>query len=681
MNRPPTDADPLRGVLATLAPAAALPLGRLANVPWAAEPELAGLALAGHLGAATLLFGAAAVLPRRPTTGRALATAGVLLVTGLGLATIPRSPALGFLVMLLSTGLLAMVWPDAAPVARTPLLHDVAPRARAAARAAAWAALAPWLLAVPGEWAASPVSSASAALTLLVAELLALRWAWIARRLGARRTGYVGIGALSAVGGGAMLPFAPIAGLAVMGAAPVFTLVATRCPPAPTPAGRQRTGTPLEAVLSHPARALVATFLLLCLGGASLLSLPASGTRAISFVDALFTAVSATCVTGLSVLDVPKDLTRVGHVILLLLIQVGGLGILTFSTAAFALLGRRMSVRHEGAVADMLGADAPGGVFRTVRDVLAVTFAAEGLGAVLLTALFAHGGLPLGEAAWRGVFTAVSAFCNAGFALQSDNLVGYQDAPGVLYVVAALITVGGFSPALTLALPGLVRRRRLPLGHRLALTVSAALVVGPAVLLGAFEWSGAFAGLAGPDRVHNAIFSAVTLRTAGFNTVDMEAFGPASRTLMIACMLVGGSPGSTAGGIKTTTVALLGLAVLAAIRGREQATAFGRRISHASVYKAAAVATVGVGAAGTVFLVLQLTQPLPFDVLLFETVSALGTVGLSLNATPKLDALGRLVVAAAMFMGRVGPLTLFLLLSERERRGDPILPEDAVAVG
>ncbi len=674
------DTHPLRGLLATLAPAAVLPLGHFTDAPWAGEDAVGVVVLAAHLVAVGLLYAGVGVLPDRPRAGRALATAGIALVAGLCVAAVPRDPALGFTILLFAAGLLGVVWPAASEGARpSRRVGDVAPHARAAARIAAWGALPAWVLAVPGEWASSPVSAAGAVLSLLVAGGFAARWAWIARRLGAPRTP-LALAGVGLTGAGALLaPLVPVTGLALMGAGPPLTLLATRCAPAPDARGAALT--PLEALLSHPARALVATFLAICLGGALALSLPAAATRHVSLVDALFTAVSATCVTGLAVLDTPNDLTRFGQAILLLLIQVGGLGILTFSTAAFALLGRRMSVRHEGAVADVVGAETAGDLFHTVRDVLRVTFVAEGLGAVLLTGLFLLHGDSAPTALWRGVFTAVSAFCNAGFALQSTNLVPYRSEPGVLYVIAALITAGGFAPTLILAIPTFARTGRLALQHRLALAASVILVFVPAAGLAAFEWNGALAGLSVADRLHNALFGSVTLRTAGFNTVDMEAFGPASRTLMIACMFVGGSPGSTAGGIKTTTAALLTLAVGAAIRGHDQAAAFGRRIDHASIYKAAAVVTVGIGVAGAVLLALQLTQALPFDVLLFETVSALGTVGLSLNATPRLDDVGRIVVALAMFAGRVGPLTLFLLLSEREHHVGPRLPEEPVAVG
>jgi len=298
-----------------------------------------------------------------------------------------------------------------------------------------------------------------------------------------------------------------------------------------------------------------------------------------------------------------------------------------------------------------------------------------------LTGLFVLEGDAWPTALWRGVFTSISAFCNAGFALQSTNLVPYQQDALILHVVGALITVGGLGPALIIGLPVLVRHDRASLQTRLALAVSALLLVVPAFAIAGLEWTNTLAGLSVTDRLHNAWFQSVTLRTAGFNSIDLEALHPATRTLMIVCMFIGGSPGSTAGGIKTTTAALLGLAVIAAIRGRTEATAFGRRITHGSIYKAAAIGTMGLVSVGGGMAALQLTQALPDHVLLFEIVSALGTVGLTIGGTAQLDDLGRIIVALAMFMGRVGPLTLFLLLTERESTRVATFPSEAIAVG
>jgi trk system potassium uptake protein TrkH len=301
---------------------------------------------------------------------------------------------------------------------------------------------------------------------------------------------------------------------------------------------------------------------------------------------------------------------------------------------------------------------------------------------LLLAACFWRHGDSLGVAFWRGLFTSVSAFCNAGFALQTDSLIPYQHDPVVLHLVAGLIVAGGLSPAAVWAIPTLVQRRGLVrLQIRLILAASAILLVVGAVAFGAFEWSASLAGLSTWDRVHNSWFQSATARTAGFNSVDLSRSHPATRSLLIVLMFIGGSPGGTAGGVKTTTVALLVLAVAAALSGRAQPTTFRRTIAVGSWLRAAAVATLGAAAATVALVALQLTQQIPFDAVAFEVVSALGTVGLSLGATAQLDAVGKLLVMTVMFVGRVGPLTLFLFLAGRGDRPTIGYPVEDVDTG
>jgi trk system potassium uptake protein TrkH len=367
--------------------------------------------------------------------------------------------------------------------------------------------------------------------------------------------------------------------------------------------------------------------------------------------------------------------------VVLLLIQLGGLGIMAFSIAAFAALGLRISLRYEGALAAVLGDRDRGQLAQVMRRLIAFTLSVEALGAAALSLLFLRGGDPLGTALWRGVFTAVSAFCNAGFALQSDSLVGYAGRPAVLHTVAVLVILGGLSPAGAAALWWLRRGRRPGLQVGLLLATSALLLAAGTVVVAALEWHHALAGLAPIDRLVNAWFQSVTLRTAGFNSIGFEALRPPTLALMMVWMFIGGSPGSTAGGIKTTTAAVLLLAVVAAIRGREHAAAFGRRVPHRSVYRAAAIATLGAASALGGVVALLLTQSIAPGAVLFEVISAIGTVGLSLGATAQLDGLGKVIVMGCMFMGRVGPLTAFMLLSRRGESESWHFPEEAIDVG
>ena len=436
-----------------------------------------------------------------------------------------------------------------------------------------------------------------------------------------------------------------------------------------------------ETLLDHPARMLVTTFLGLCAAGTVLLAAPAAAQNGdLHWLDAAFTSVSAVCVTGLIVVDTPTAFSLFGQASILLLIQLGGLGIMTFSTALLDLLGRRLSVRQEGAMASLVSSEDRSTLMDSLKRLLRITFVAEGAGAAALTLLFAGTGDPWPQAAWRGVFTAVSAFCNAGFALQTDSLIRYQQEPGILHVTAALIILGGLSPFGVSGLGRALRGRRVPLQPRVILAMTGALLVLGAVFIGLVEWRGALANLPWPDRLHNAWFQSATLRTAGFNSVDLTALQPAAVTLMMVWMFIGGSPGGTAGGVKVTAAAVLLLAVRAAIQGEEQIRAFGRRVPHPSVYRAGATVALGLATVFSALTALQLTQNVEAVSVAFEAVSAVATAGLSLGATAELDSVGKWIIMAAMFAGRVGPLTLFVVLAERAGGVRPIEPEEPLEI-
>ena len=448
------------------------------------------------------------------------------------------------------------------------------------------------------------------------------------------------------------------------------------------PQGETKPSDYWNQIFHYPGRFLVATFLVLCLVGGLILSLPVCAAKpsGIGFLDALFTSVSATCVTGLIVLDTPVDFSTTGQVVVLLLIQVGGLGIMTFYAAAALLLRQRMSIREEGAAAELLGSKGRSGLFAALRSIFIVTFVAEIIGALLLAWLFWHEGDGILQALWRGLFTSVSAYCNAGFALQSDNLIPYQTQPVILHMIALLIITGGLGPAVVVLLPNFVAQKRVPLHVHLVLSTTVFLLIVPAILFAAIEWSNTLVHLTVWQRLSNAFFQSVTTRTAGFNSIDLAAAHPATLAIMDILMFIGGSPGSTAGGIKTTTAALLFFSVIATLRNRSEVTAFGWRIPQESIYKTITIFVLSLlGVAGGL-IALLLTQPLSFHVALFEVLSALGTVGLSIGATGALDGIGKIVIMLCMFAGRVGMLTLLLSLSERHTTSWK-LPEQNVIVG
>ncbi len=419
-----------------------------------------------------------------------------------------------------------------------------------------------------------------------------------------------------------------------------------------------------KILLGHPARVLLSSFLGLCSLGALLLLVPgATPGNGISLVDSAFTAVSAVCVTGLTVLDTPRDFTVFGQCLILLLIQLGGLGIMSITTVGLYALGRRLSLSQERLMTSMTDTDHKDLVISLVT-ILRFTFMVEGLGTLTLTGLFLFAGDSPGQAAWRGLFTAVSAFCNAGFGLQSDNLIPYQSNPLILHIVALLIVLGGMAPATSLLIPRWLAGRPVSVGVRLALVMTVALLIGGALMFLAFEWNGVLSGLTVADKIHNAWFQSVTLRTAGFNSVDIGVVSNPSCLIMIMLMFIGGSPGGTAGGVKTTTIALLVITFWASVTGRSEVIIQNRRIVPATINRAVTIVSSGALVWFVIVLMLEMTQQISARDLLFEATSALGTVGLTLGATSQLDDIGKIIVMIAMFVGRIGPMTLFMLLSD-----------------
>jgi trk system potassium uptake protein TrkH len=626
-----------------------------------------------------LLITGGLVTMRRVRSGRVLSTAGIGGFLASFLVTTPLSPTLALFTVLLAIALLGSIW--GVEVAAVSRLSRRQQRELTATRAhlATVLYLFDWFLVVPLEVVRGPGSVASLALGLALAFGFSIAWTLRARRTDNPRWKWpvIALG-LAAVGvaffhrdAGHIASWAAIA--------PIATLVASY---RRTDANAIRTRW-WHPMTEHPARLLVITFVILCLAGTVLLVLPASAAdgRSIGFIDAAFTSVSAVCVTGLIVRDTPVAFGRFGEVVLLLLIQLGGLGIMSFSTVTLSFFGFRPSLRHEAAVAGLVGTENRGAMAGALTRLLQFTILAECAGALVLALAFYLEGSPLDEALWHGLFTSVSAFCNAGFALWSDSLMSFRQAPWILHTVGLLIILGGLSPATVLATTRLARGRRVAVEHKIAIVATVVLLAFGTLAFLALEWNQTLARLSPWDRVHNAWFQSVTARTAGFNSVDMAAVRPATITLLIALMFVGGSPGGTAGGIKTTTGVVLLLAVVSAVRGRWVANAFGRRLSHRTVYKAASIVTLGVLSLLMALFALQLTQNMNSRMAIFEAASALGTVGLSVGGTAVLDNVGKVIIMICMFAGRVGPLSLFLFLGARTTMHYWDLVEEEVAVG
>lgn len=436
-----------------------------------------------------------------------------------------------------------------------------------------------------------------------------------------------------------------------------------------------------KSVKLSPNQIIALGFLGIILAGALLLMLPFANRagRGLSFLDSLFTSTSATCVTGLVVADTWTQFNFLGQLILLALIQVGGLGYMTMVLMASMLLGRKVGLRQRSLMMESVSADRLSDVLALLRYILCGTAAIEGAGAVLLAIRFVPElGVPRGI--WYAVFHSISAFCNAGFDLMGfrepySSLTRYVDDPLVNLTVCALVLLGG--------LGFLVWReiwtkrfhfRRYTLHAKLMLTATAVLTLGGTALFYAAERGNLLSGMDAGEQMLASLFQAVSPRTAGFNTVDLAKLTSGGGLLTIVLMFIGAGPGSTGGGVKVTTVAVCLLTLFAYIRGRREVGAFNRRLDEGQVHRALAGVTLYMVLALTGGFLLLAGQPFPLQDALFEVFSAMSTVGLSTGITRDLSALNRVVLIVMMFCGRIGSLTMMMALAERlpPRVKDPV---------
>jgi len=442
---------------------------------------------------------------------------------------------------------------------------------------------------------------------------------------------------------------------------------------------------------SNPAMIFVVSFVGLILVGTLLLLLPGSVTDkadGVSWLErcriALFTATSASCVTGLVVVPTGGPdawWSRFGQVVIMILFQIGGLGIMSLSATFALLMGNRIAFRESAAVTEVSEASTVRDVRQLLIAILSFTLAAEAIGAVLLSTLWSD--LPFGERAFYGTFHAISAFCNAGFSLTGESFLGLGTRWQVWGVVCGLIIVGslGFGTLRSLWTTmrlswqssrqpsSLFRRRRLreqlPLSPRLILTTTAILLLGGAFVYGLLESVGDQSDDPIGTRVADAWFQSVTFRTAGFNTVDHGELNPSTMLFSIGLMFIGASPGSTGGGVKTVALAIIVLALVSILRGRNHVECYGRMIPDSQVRSAFVIVAMGLGATMTSTLLLTVFEADAFSFIdiLYEATSAFATVGVSTGITSELTPASQLVLTATMFLGRVGPLTLLLALA------------------
>jgi trk system potassium uptake protein TrkH len=432
-----------------------------------------------------------------------------------------------------------------------------------------------------------------------------------------------------------------------------------------------------KAILRSPARISICGFTTLITIGTALLMLPAASTIGrLKFVDALFTAVSASCVTGLVVVDTGSALSTFGQLVILCLIQVGGLGIMTMSTLFLLLGGRRPSLAGQIVIKDTFTGSGEKSVRDIIQNVVQFTLVIEGIGALLIFLRFLPG-RTVGEALYSSIFHAISAFCNAGFSLFADSLVAYREDWVLNLIICILIVCGGIG---FLVLSELKQnfsfnrrsRSKLSLHSKLVLTVTGILLISSSTALIFMEWHNTLAPLSLPGRFMAGFFQAVTARTAGFNTLPIGEMANETLFILILLMFIGASPGSCGGGVKTTTFASLVVLGLSRLRGQERPQIFHRTISAASIGKAISVvliSTLVLVLANMIILMTELgeaSHPMSrgkFLELLFEVVSAFGTVGLSTGVTAGLSKAGKLILSIVMFVGRLGPLVVAMAVS------------------
>jgi len=426
---------------------------------------------------------------------------------------------------------------------------------------------------------------------------------------------------------------------------------------------------------THPAILVLASFLVLIVIGALLLKLPlANRNGSIPFIDALFTAASAVCVTGLTVVDTESSFTLFGQVVILGLIQIGGLGVMTISVALFKWLGRSIPFRHRLVMQDLFAHTPRQDIFSLIKSIFLFTMSAELAGALLLTIHWSRE-LPIHRAFYLGLFHSISAFCNAGFALFSDSMIRYSDDLLLNATLCSLIVAGGLGFPVLYDLRSWLQRRssersRLSIQTKTVLITTSALIAGGAVMF-AFLERHSLAAATPAHQVLTALFQSITCRTAGFNTIDIGSLQEATLAMMIFLMFIGASPGSCGGGIKTTTLALLAMFTLSRMKRKRRVNIFKKSVPAETVTRSISLILISITFISAILFMLLIGGSsseavargkslfLPYC---FETVSAFATVGLSTGITPELTLWGKSWIILTMIIGRVGVLAFSYII-------------------
>ncbi len=439
-----------------------------------------------------------------------------------------------------------------------------------------------------------------------------------------------------------------------------------------------------------PSRILVVGFAIIIFCGGLALTLPIASKdgRSLQLLDALFTATSAVCVTGLVVVDTGTHFTKFGHFVIITLIQVGGLGIMTMSTLIALVLGKRIGLRERILIQESFNQYNLAGLVRLIINVIIVTFIFEFLGGLIIS-LRLSADLPMNRALAFGFFHSISAFCNAGFDPFGQvygkfcSITPYVDDWIITLTTGGLIVFGGLGFPVIIELFKYPKIKKLSLHTKTVVLVTALLIATGMILIFLIEANNpkTVGGLNFSGKLLGALFQSITSRTAGFNTLNISQMKNASWFIMIILMFIGASPSSTGGGIKTTTATVLIASVIATIRGRQDVEIFERRFPQDLINKAFTITFIALSWVCLVTLIMSLVEPFSFIRLFFDTMSAFGTVGLSTGITPSLTYLSRLLLILTMFIGRIGPLTVMVALTETIHSGNERFITDRIMIG
>lgn len=446
-----------------------------------------------------------------------------------------------------------------------------------------------------------------------------------------------------------------------------------------------------QGILKHfdnlsPSRKLIIGFFLAILFGAILLKMPFSLQKGvdISFLSAMFTMVSATCVTGLAVVDVSKTFSDIGAGIIIFFIQLGGLGVMTFSSIVFLLIGKKMTFHERELIKEERNANSSGQIADFIKKILLVVFLIEGTGAIILTTEFVKL-MPLPRAIWYGIFHSISAFCNAGFTLYSDSLEGFKSNVVINLTIGYLITLGGIGFAVIMSFITVIRRGvdRFDLTSKVAILISMILLIVGTLTFLLLEYNNpnSLGNLSFGDKVLASYFQSVTLRTAGFNSIPLSELR--GGTIFISCILmfIGASPGSTGGGIKTTTFGVILFYVIGIAKRKENIEVFNRRIDWEILNRALAILVIAITYVSVIITILLVIEDFRMEQIVFEVISAFGTTGVTLGITPNLSSVSKILIMFTMFVGRLGPLTFALALGEEKKKAISKYPKENILVG